>query len=100
MLQVGQNQSMTNMALLLDFIQRCLEINLGNGSDYMEGVPIVSIIIVLFENMQGKLDNELPRLLGFVLNDLDHQETLGEEAARKYKSMLLQAISMSFAYNS
>lgn len=98
MVEVGEGQKESYLALLYQSLQRCLEVNRKNEYDLMDGISIVSVILALFENMQGKLDEDLPLLLGFLINEIRSLETL-KRPSKRFQSMLLQAISMSFAYN-
>lgn len=70
-------------------------------NDNHDGIALISIIVSMFENMHGRLENELPLLVSLLLDQLNHQQTLPEEDRQDpFTSMLLQAIAMSFAYNS
>lgn len=98
MMKIGEGQTKSHLALIYNFIHRCLELN-RNGIDDADGIAIVNIIVAMFENMHGKLDNDLPQLLTFLLDELNHKHTLSYPS-KPYELVLLQAISMSFTYNS
>lgn len=93
---VGENQTKTNLQLTYHFINRCLQVN-RNGSDGLDGVAVMGLIIAILENMQGKIDGDLPHIVGILSEELNY---LNDKKGKKnYKSMILQAFSMCFAYN-
>ena len=53
----------------------------------------------MLENMPGKLDGDLPQLLVILVDELNHQKNR-RELPMAFLSMLYQALSMAFAYNS
>jgi len=70
MLSIGEGQTKTYLALTHHFIHRCLQITRKlNDSD--SGTAVLSLIISLFENMHGRLDNDLPNLLKLLGSELD-----------------------------
>jgi len=72
MMKVGEGQEKSHLALTYHFISRCLSVN-RNSKDCLDGVAIVSLIVAIFENMQGRLDQDLPQLLSFLIDELSHQ---------------------------
>ena len=97
MMAVGENQDMTHLDLTMLFIRRILEIN-RNGSDMCDGVSVINLLIALLENMEGKLNEKLPELIGMLAGELAFLNTQGSNG-KNFKVMLLQAISMCFSYN-
>jgi len=59
----------------------------------------MGLIIAIFENMQGVIDNDFPVLLKIVLDELAHMNTL-KEPSKAYTQSILQTISIAFLYNS
>lgn len=60
----------------------------------------MGLINAIFENMQGRLDQDLPTLLQFCVEELSFVTSLKEsKQPQMYKSMVLQAIAMSFTCN-
>ena len=55
MLKVLDNQTKTNLALLIHSIKKCLEVN-RTEYEWIDGIALVSLIIALFENLHGKID--------------------------------------------
>jgi hypothetical protein len=99
MLTVGENQEKSYLALLCMFIKRILEVN-RNGKDMIDGISVMNLIIAVLENMQGKIDNALPQFISFLVEELKFVVEQGKKVSgQKYKSMILQAISMCFSYN-
>lgn len=78
---------------------RCLEVNRNSGGAYTDGVFIMSLIVAIFENMHGRIDADIPVLLGYLVSELEFLSTV-EAKALKFKSMILQALAMCFSYNS
>lgn len=64
----------------------------------MDGVTIMRVVISIFENLQGMIDNVLPHLVGMLLAEL--KLAFENSAPKNYKSMLLQTLSMALNYNS
>jgi hypothetical protein len=58
----------------------------------------MGLIICILENMQGKLDQDLHQIVNFLTEELKFLGTI-ESKASKFKSTILQAIAMAFAYN-
>jgi len=77
MMKVGEGQEKTHLGLIYHFIQRCLAVT-RNGKDYLDGIAVVSVIVAMFENMHNLLDNDLPQLLTFLVDELAHQDTLSD----------------------
>ena len=59
----------------------------------------MNLLICIFENMQGMIDQEFPVLFKFVMDELIFTQTL-ENQPKKYVQSILQAIAMAFLYNS
>ena len=97
MIAVGEDQTKSHLALIHHFVQRCLAVN-RNGNDHLDGIAIVGMIVAMFENMHGRLDSDVPQLLSFVLDELQHQATLSDPS-KQFGSMLRQAIAMALAYD-
>ena len=87
------------MNLLFRFIKRILEVN-QNGKNMVDGLAIMNLLVCLVENNLGQIDAELPTILDFVIQELSfceiHKDTINH---KKYKAMILQALSMIFNYN-
>jgi hypothetical protein len=99
MMAIGVDQEKSHLQLTYHFLQRCLKVN-RNGSSYLDGIAIMGLIVAILENMQGRLDQDLPQILKFLIDELQFINTLKEGKATNFKSMILQGISMMFAYNS
>jgi len=69
MLKVGEDSTKSNLQLTFHFIVRCLAVNM-NGDGHLDGVTIMGFIVALLENMSGKLNQELPQILTFLLDEL------------------------------
>lgn len=52
------------------FLKRVFEVN-KNGMHHLDGISALNLIIVMFENMEGMLDNEMNTLMGFINQELD-----------------------------
>mmetsp|Transcript_7597 Transcript_7597/g.12766 ORF Transcript_7597/g.12766 Transcript_7597/m.12766 type:complete len:328 (-) Transcript_7597:970-1953(-) len=59
MLRVGEDQEKSFLHLTYHFLTRCLKVN-RNSSDMMDGIAVVGVIISLFEDMHGRLDQDFP----------------------------------------
>lgn len=95
-LSVGEGQQKSHLHLTYHFITRCLHVN-RNSSDGCDGVAVMGLIIAILENMQGKIDSDIPNLLQILIEELVHVND--KKGKKNYKSMILQSISMCFAYN-
>jgi hypothetical protein len=71
MLAVGEGQDKNYLHLTYHFLKRCLEVNRNSGGAYIDGVSIMSLMVSIFENMQGRIDADIPTLLGFILAELE-----------------------------
>ena len=98
-ISVGEGQTKTHLQLTYHFINRCLTVN-RSSSDGCDGVAVVGLIIAILENMQGKIDADLPHIIGILVAELQHENEQGKKSKKNYMSMILQAFSMCFAYNS
>lgn len=98
MLGVGEGQEKNFLHLTYHFLKRCLEVNRNSGGAYVDGVSIMSLMVAIFENMQGRIDSDVPTLLGFLIAELEFLGTVDSKAL-KFKSMILQALAMCFSYN-
>ena len=98
MMKVGEGQTKTHLGLIHHFIKRCLHVT-RNGNDFLDGIAVMSVVVAMFENMHNLLDNDLPQLLTYLLEELNHQATLSDPS-KQYQSMILQCISMAFTYHS
>jgi hypothetical protein len=98
MMRVGVDQEKSHLQLTYHFLIRCLTVN-RNGSGFIDGVAIMGLIVAILENMQGKLDQDLPQILSLLTGELQFLSSIKTEA-KNFKSMILQAISMMFVYNS
>ena len=67
--------------------------------DSRASTSIVSVIVCLLENMPGKLDEDLPQMLVFLADELNHLY-IAMDCWKAYQSMVLQGFAMAFAYNS
>jgi len=65
----------------------------------IEGVTIMNLVIALLENMQGMIDQALPQIITIITEELNFLLSAKETYVKKYKSMLLQTMSMCFSYN-
>jgi len=65
------------MALTHDFMKGVLEVS-RDPKIKLEGVAIIDLIIAMFENMPGAIDNDVSALLSYVIDELFHQQTLEE----------------------
>lgn len=63
-------------------------------------MSVISVIIALFENMHGKLDNAVPQLLFIIVNELQFLASCADTGAETVESALYQAFAMAFSYNS
>lgn len=89
MLTIGEGQDQSYLAQLFLFIKRILEVN-RNGKDMCDGITIMNLIIAILENMQGKIDNAIPQLLAFLVDELNFVVKQGDKiSGKKYKSMIL-----------
>ena len=73
MLTVLNNQTETNLAILIHSIKKCLEVN-RTEYEWIDGISLISLIIALFENLHGKIDNEIGGLLFIIVNELNLQQ--------------------------
>lgn len=69
MLKLGEDQTKSHLHLTFHFIVRCLAVN-RNGEGHLDGVTIMGFIVALLENLSGKLDQDLPQILTFLLDEL------------------------------
>jgi len=69
MLSVGEGQEKTHLHLAYHFINRCLQVNRNSG-DGQDGIAIMNFLISILENMQGKIDNDLSDIVGFVVGEI------------------------------
>ena len=101
MTKVLLKQKQTNFALLLKFISKEFKIN-QHSTEYLNSVSVAGIILAIFENMAGKIDDSFSDIMTMLMNECKHQQQLAQtgEDSKPYQSMLLQVISMAFAYNS
>ena len=95
--RIGEDDEKIYLNLTLEFIQQCLKAN-HNQNDYLYGTPILSILVAIFENMQGRLCTTFPDVLSTLFDELSIQQSLSSETS-PFQSMLLQGLSMAFAYN-
>ena len=76
----------------MKFIQRILVIN-GTSSHKQDGVTILRVVISLFENLPGQMEDALPFLVEILLAEMI--QNFENSAPNNYRSMLLQAMSMA-----
>ena len=57
------------MSLTINFARKCFAIN-RNSDDYLDGVVVLGVIISMFENMHGKLDKDLDKILELIMDEL------------------------------
>ena len=69
-----------------------------NSKNYIDGMTLMNLLISIFENMQGMIDQEFPTLLKFVVDELAFASSL-EQPPKKFIQSILQALSMAFLYN-
>ena len=69
MLKRGENEILNYLGLTINYIGRCMSIN-RESDDYLDGVVVVGVIISMFENMHGKLDDDLDHLLQLIIDEL------------------------------
>lgn len=74
MLKVPEGETKSHLQLTFHFIVRCLAVN-RNGEGHLDGVTIMGFIVALLENMSGKLNQELPQILTFLLDELKFCQT-------------------------
>lgn len=98
MMRVGVDQEKSHLQLTYHFLVRCLAVN-RNSSEFGDGVAIMGLIVAILENMQGRLDQDLPQILTFLTDELEFLSSI-KTKANNFKSMILQAIAMMFVYNS
>ena len=77
MMKVSQVHGKSNMALTHDFIRGCLEVS-RDPTVKLDGVAIIDLILAMFENMPGAIDDDVSALLGYVVDELSHQQTVEE----------------------
>ena len=95
----GKNWAKSHLAMMFPFIRRYLEIS-RKKEDFMDSISVLSIIIAMFENLLGKLDDDMPELLRILFIELNHQLKLpARKKSKPLMSMIFQAISMAFTYN-
>jgi hypothetical protein len=87
MMRVGVDQEKSHLQLTYHFLVRCLKVN-RNGSGFVDGVAIMGLIVAILENMQGKLDQDLPQILSFLTDELQFLSSIKTEA-KNFKSMIL-----------
>lgn len=58
----------------------------------------MGLLVAIFENMQGKIDADIPTLLNYIVSELEFLNSVSAKAL-KFKSMILQALAMCFSYN-
>ena len=88
MLVIGEEQEKNYLQLTYHFLKRCLEVNRNSGGAYLDGVSIMGLIVAIFENMQGRIDADIPTLLNFLIAELEFLATVSAKAL-KFKSMIL-----------
>jgi len=72
--------------LIYHFVSKCLAVN-RNSSDGLDGVAIMNLLIAILENMQGKVDGDLPQIIGVITAEI---AWLSERKGHKnYRSMAL-----------
>lgn len=97
MLLTGNFQEETHLALLFPFLRKCFLLN--RKYSHEEGVAVIGIIVALFENMVGKLqDRDLQQILFFLVSELNYMHE-AEDPPKKFHAMLFLALSISFAHN-
>jgi len=74
MFKIGEGQTKSHLHLTFHFIVRCLAVN-RNGEGHLDGVTIMGFIVALLENLSGKLNNDLPQILTFLLDELKFCQT-------------------------
>jgi len=98
-LTVAAGQDKTYIALLITFIQRTLEQNKANSAQ-LDGVTAMRIIIAVFENLKGRIDEAVPIIMDMLKEQLEGQLSKGKKAMVNYTSMILQTYASCFHYNS
>ena len=93
---------MTWLPLTIKFVSKCLKINRETYEDQECFMALIALIIAIFENMHRPLSHDLPQILRILVDELDlvSKQKKVTEHTRPTKSILLQAISMAFTYNS
>ena len=100
MMKTSEGQSISHLAMYVLFIEQCFSIN-RDEYDWMDGIAIISMIIALFENMSGMIDKEFPTILSMLASELKFKQSLEKDTVTDYyESMIYQAFSMGFVYNS
>lgn len=66
---IGPDQPKSYLQLVFHYLHRCLAVN-RNSENYIDGTTLMNLIICIFENMQGLIDNEFPVLFKFVMDEL------------------------------
>jgi hypothetical protein len=98
MLSVGEEQTKNHLELIFHFLRRCLSVN-RNSSSSLDGVSIMSVVIAIFEDMQGLIDNYFDLLMAIVVEELLYFS--GKKKIHKNMvAICLQAVAMAIAYNS
>jgi len=71
MMRASPEGGRSNMALTHDFIKGCLEVS-RDPNIKLDGVAIIDLILAMFENMPGVIDNDVSALLGYIVDELAH----------------------------
>ena len=98
----------SNLDLTYKMIQKVLKANHEKKNVQEQDLAyIIEVIISIFENMHGQIDSQLPNFLQLLFDELKFQELPQSQKSEKpqnsdskVKSALIQAISMSFSYDS
>lgn len=85
-LTVGEGQTQTYLELTFKFVQRILVIN-SQANHKLDGIIAMKIIIAIFENLVGRIDDTMHHFVNVVLAEL--KNGLDKKAPKNYISMIL-----------
>jgi len=95
-LAVGEGQTETYFELTVKFMRRLMVVN-ANSKHKQDGISTLRVLISIFENLPGQIEQAMPMLVGMLLAEL--KMAFEGSSPSNYKSMLLQSLSMAL-YNS
>ena len=81
----------------MKFIQRILVIN-SNSNHKQDGVVILRVLISLFENLPGQINEAMPTLVGMLLAEI--KVNFENKCPQNYRAMLFQAFATAIYNNS
>lgn len=85
-LSVGEGQTETYFELTVKFMRRLMVVN-ANSKHKQDGISTLRVLISIFENLPGQIEQAMPMLVGMLLAEL--KMAFEGSSPSNYKSMLL-----------